>query len=157
MYVITLCLLSLIAVLLPIYLPSIAVYQPLLHFIFLVSECTGHILDGGCVFCISRSLFSFCKRLCVLHVGCDRWNKTKQEFTHTIDELLFSRWDDTAEVSTVLSAVFLCILPGVSVGEVSVVQPREHGYKNTYFMLYSKISLNDAECCGKYVTDNSRV
>lgn len=38
----------------------------------------------------------------------------------TVDELLLIFGEDTAEVSTVFSAVFLCILPGVSVAEVSV-------------------------------------
>lgn len=40
--------------------------------------------------------------------------------TETVDELLLGSRDDTTEVGAVLSAVFLCILPGVSVGEVPV-------------------------------------
>lgn len=40
--------------------------------------------------------------------------------TETVDKLLLSAGGDTAEMSAVLSAVFLCILPSVSVGEVPV-------------------------------------
>lgn len=40
--------------------------------------------------------------------------------TKTIDKLLFRVGEDATEVGAVLSAVFLCILPGVSVGEVPV-------------------------------------
>lgn len=40
--------------------------------------------------------------------------------TQTIDKLLLSGGDDTTEVGAVLSAVFLCVLPGVSVGKISV-------------------------------------
>lgn len=47
-------------------------------------------------------------------------NKSKSPVRHTVDELLLGSRDDTTEVGAVLSAVFLCILPGVSVGEVPV-------------------------------------
>lgn len=40
--------------------------------------------------------------------------------TQTINKVLLSGGDDAAQVCTVLSAVFLCILPGVSVGEVPI-------------------------------------
>lgn len=40
--------------------------------------------------------------------------------TKTINKVLFSGGDDAAQVCAVLSAVFLCILPGVSVGEVPI-------------------------------------
>lgn len=40
--------------------------------------------------------------------------------TKTVDKLLLCDGDDTTEVGAVLSAVFFCILPGVSVGEVPV-------------------------------------
>lgn len=42
-----------------------------------------------------------------------------QLILRTVDELLLVFGEDAAEVSTVFSAVFLCILPGVSVAEVS--------------------------------------
>lgn len=64
-----------------------------------------------------------------------------KKYTHTIDKLLLSSRDDATEVGTVLSAVFLCVLPGVSVGEVPVGQRSESGYKNTYFMHYAARQL----------------
>lgn len=40
--------------------------------------------------------------------------------TKTIDKVLLSGGDDAAQVCAVFSAILLCILPGVSVGEVPV-------------------------------------
>lgn len=45
--------------------------------------------------------------------------------TLTIDELLLGSRNDTTEVGTVFSAVLLCILPGVPVGEVPEGQQGE--------------------------------
>ena len=57
--------------------------------------------------------------------------RSQQKYIHTIDKLLLSSGDDTTEVGTVLSAVFLCILPGVSVGEVPEGRHRVSVYGNT--------------------------
>lgn len=55
----------------------------------------------------------------------------------TIDKLLLRSRDGTTEVGTVLSAVFLCVLPRVPVSEVPAEQCHESAYENTYFMHYA--------------------
>lgn len=75
--------------------------------------------------------------ICVTCRLYDRIKPNQQNYTRTINKLLLSSGDDAAEVGTVLSAVFLCILPGVSVGEVPVGQRSESGYENTYFIYYA--------------------
>lgn len=69
----------------------------------------------------------------MLHVVQDRIkpNWTNRN-THTIDKVLLSRRNDATEVGAVLSAVLLCILPGMSVSEVPVGEHRDSGYENIH-------------------------
>lgn len=62
--------------------------------------------------------------------------------TQTINKLLLSSRDDTTEVGTVLSAVFLCILPGVSVGEVPVAMAVElpPAMITTFYVFLARVS-----------------
>lgn len=60
------------------------------------------------------------------HLLLQKLNQTQAD-ERTIDELLLASRNDTAEVGAVLSAVFLCVLPGVPVGEVPVGQHGESG------------------------------
>ena len=74
--------------------------------------------------------------LCLFLVVCSacynsKTHTNRQKYIRTINKLLLSSGDDTTEVGTVLSAVFFCILPGVSVGEVPVRQHSVSGYENT--------------------------
>ena len=75
------------------------------------------------------------------------WEKHTHTHTHTVDKLLLCDGDDTTEVGAVLSAVFFCILPGVSVGEVPVGE-RYGGKKKkrriSYIMLPDSVKWNRA-------------
>lgn len=93
-----------------------------------------HFVCKGLLLNLFRHLLPFL----LLHVSMPHVTPTKTHtHTHTVDEVLLRSSDDAAEVGTVLSAVFLCILPGVSVGEVPVGQRGESGYENTYFIHYA--------------------
>jgi len=64
-------------------------------------------------------------------------DKTKstetKSVTHTVDKLLLSAGKDTTEVGTVLSAVFLCIFPGVSVSEIPMGWNNGSSEEDTYY------------------------